>query len=306
MAAAFGLLDPVPIAAAATYPAPGPLPPVTANTLPERYAATGQAVAEALEVARAAGDADRVAALNALRGRHLLAFDARGRGRVVEVVGNLAHADRIAVMVPGSHTTLDTFSYRRGPGGGAQALAAEIQAIDPAARVAVVAWLGYDTPQGLSHRVATHELARAGADRLRDAVATFAGVNPTARISLLCHSYGSVVCAYAAPDLPVVDVAVYGSPGVVIRGADQLGDARVWAGRSEGDWIRMVAGLRIGGLGFGTDPLDDSFGARVFDAGGGSHGDYHRAGGVALRNLALIALGAGASDRAGQPQVRHG
>lgn len=35
-----------------------------------------------------------------------------------------------------------------------------------------------------------------------------------APIALLCHSYGSVVCAKAAPGLPVSDVAVFGSPGL--------------------------------------------------------------------------------------------
>lgn len=311
MAAAFDLLGPVPVtaapAAAVSYPAPAPLPPVDAGTLPERYQATARAVAAGREVAEAAGDADRARALAALRGRDLLEFDPRANGRAVEVVGDLPRADRIAVIVPGSDTTLDTFSDRRGPGGGAHALHREIGTVDPDSRVAVVAWLGYDPPQGVSYRVATDHLARAGEAALRDTVATLTDINSTASVSLLCHSYGSVVCAYAAPGLPVADLAVYGSPGVGSTSADRLDTAaRVWAGRADGDWIRFVPSVRVGRLGFGTDPVDASFGARIFDAGAGGHGDYHLAGTVALRNLALIALGAGAPGRAGVVAVRHG
>src|SRR4051794_7348067 len=43
-------------------------------------------------------------------GRHFLAFDTRGDGTAVEVVGDLATADRIAVVVPGVDTTLATFT----------------------------------------------------------------------------------------------------------------------------------------------------------------------------------------------------
>ncbi|MFC5851095.1 alpha/beta hydrolase [Streptomyces chlorus] len=51
--------------------------------------------------------------------RHLLAFDSRGPGLVTEILGDLAHADRVAVLVPGSDTTgLDAFGrFRRGAEG---------------------------------------------------------------------------------------------------------------------------------------------------------------------------------------------
>lgn len=289
-----------PAAAAVQYPAPGPLPPVTAASLQERYESTGGAVAEALAVARQAGDEQRVTSLDALAGRNLLEFDARGNGYAVEVVGELAGADRIAVVVPGSHTTLDNFSHNRGPGGAARALAEETSAVDPAARVATVGWLGYDTPQGVSYLAATDRLARTGASALRATVAALRSVNPEAPISLLCHSYGSVVCAYAAPDLPLADLAIYGSPGVVAESVDELAtSARVWAGRAVNDWIRFVPSVRLAGLGFGRDPVAAEFGARTFAAGDGGHGDYHLPGSVALRSLALIALGAAAESGCG-------
>lgn len=288
----FGLVGPATPAPAVEYPAPAPLPPLAAGQLAERYAANQRAVRDALAVARAGEDRRRAAALESLAGRDLLEFDARGNGRAVEVVGDLAGAGRIAVVVPGSHTTLDTFDRNRGPGGGARALVREIRAADPRARVAVVAWLGYDPPQGASPAALTDHRARTGAGALRASVTALGRVNPGAAISLFCHSYGSVVCGYAAAGLPVADLVLYGSPGVGAGSAAGLATAaRVWAGRAERDWIRFVPFVRVAGLGFGTDPTAPEFGARQFPAGAGSHGDYHLPGGEALHSLALIALG---------------
>jgi hypothetical protein len=291
------LVGSAPATPAVAYPAPDRFPPVSAATLDQRYTATGDAVRDALAVARAGNDRPRIATLERLAGRDLLEFDPRGHGRAVEVIGELAGADRIAVVVPGSHTTLDTFDRNRGPGGGARALAEELDAIDPATRVAVVAWLGYDTPQGVGPDGITDGLARTGADALRGTVAALHEVNPDAPIGLLCHSYGSVVCAYAVPELPVAELAFYGSPGVGVSSVDDLAtSARVWAGRAADDWIRFVPSVRVAGIGFGADPMAPEFGARVFPTGDGGHGDYHLRGGVALHQLALIALGGGLGD----------
>ncbi len=224
----------------------------------------------------------------------------RGRGdRIVEVYGaDLATARHVAIIVPGADTTAATFETHGGkpysaPGGGARALVAEARRLDPAARLAVVAWLGYDTPRTLSLRAATDGAAVAGAPELRRTVAAVRSATG-APISLLCHSYGSVLCAKALPGLPVADVAVFGSPGLgVARAAELRSPARLWAGRARGDWVRFVPSVRIGPLGFGADPTAPAFGARVFAAGSGGHGDYLKPGGVALRNLALIALGRG-------------
>jgi hypothetical protein len=116
------------------------------------------------------------------------------------------------------------------------------------------------------------------------------------QVVLICHSYGSVVCGLAAPLLRVTDIAVIGSPGMDASSVMALHTtARVWAGRGTGDWIRDVPHVQFLGLGFGQDPMDPAFGARIFDCGTGGHSDYFRPGGVALRNLAYIALG----DQAG-------
>jgi len=85
---------------------------------------------------------------------------------------------------------------------------------------------------------------------------------------------------------------VYGSPGMDVSSVRSLDTtARVWAGRESGDWIRNVPHIRLLGLGFGTDPMSPSFGARRFSCGGSGHSGYLSPGGAALRNLAYIALG---------------
>ncbi|MFC4585881.1 alpha/beta hydrolase family protein [Sphaerisporangium corydalis] len=216
--------------------------------------------------------------------------------RMVKVFGDLATADHVAVIVPGSDVTAATFDGGRRkaystPGGAARAVAAEARAIDPAARTAVIAWLGYDSPRTPSLAVATDGAAAKGAEALRRAIADLRR-RTSAPVTLLCHSYGSVVCAKALPGLPVDDVAVVGSPGLGVAHASALRtSARLWAGRGAADWMRFVPSWRIGSLGFGADPVNPSFGARVFAAGAGGHSDYFQPGSVSLRNLTLIALG---------------
>ncbi|MFF5261058.1 alpha/beta hydrolase [Actinomadura viridis] len=291
------------------YAAPGPVPSLSPSTLDARYAAERRSIEQALTTAHAVGDHDRAQALGGfLRpGRHFLYFDPRGRGQAVEVVGDLARARRVALLVPGADTTLATFDARSGkpwstPGGGAQALYGQARALDPRpGDLAVVAWLGYAAPRTLSGDVLTDQRAGQGAHRLRTFLGRLHQVNPSARVGLLCHSYGSAVCGRAAlegsgPDgaawRTVTDIAVYGSPGTMAWSAARLGGtARVWAARGTGDWTGDVPHTRILGLGLGPDPVSRRFGARVFDAGSAGHSDYLAPGSPSLRNLAGIALG---------------
>ncbi|MCO5995451.1 alpha/beta hydrolase [Actinoallomurus rhizosphaericola] len=281
------------------YAKPGALPALSVSTLAARYKANRRAMGAALKTARRIQDFAMARSLTRLMtpGRQFLFFDARGTGRGVEVLGDLAHARRVAILVPGADTTLTTFDVRGSrpyatPGGGARALLGQARRIEPGTDLAVVAWLGYSPPKVTSPGVITDFRADTGAARLRRFVTDVHRLNPSADTTLLCHSYGSVVCGEAVRGLPVNDVAAFGSPGMSASSAAGLGTrARVWAGRGASDWIGMVPHVRVFGLGFGTDPVSPAFGARVFAAGSGGHGDYLRPGSVSLRNLALIALG---------------
>ncbi|MFI7318103.1 alpha/beta hydrolase [Streptomyces venezuelae] len=287
-------------------PAPASLGRVTAATLPGAYAANRANATEAAAQAERYGAKDRAAALRAMASPHrqFLAFDGRGTGRTAEVFGDLADADRVAVLVPGSDTSLDSYGRLRS---GALALHAELgRQPGPAPRTAVVAWLGYETPGTVSPAVLTTGRADGAAPALRSFVGALHGINAHARVSLLCHSYGSVVCASAATGprgLDVADIALYGSPGTgVDRASDLHTRARIWAGRGSGDWIADVphtsADVFGTTVGFGTDPVSDGFGGRVFAAGDGGHSDYLTPGSVPLGNLARIVRG-------DTPEVTH-
>ncbi|MER6325920.1 alpha/beta hydrolase [Streptomyces coelicoflavus] len=291
----------LPLSGAARPTIPAPAPAVvaapTAATLDDTYAAHRANAARASRMAADHGDRHRAAADRAMAdpSRHLLAFDGRGAGLVTEVFGDLAHADRVAVLVPGSDTGIDTYGRFRAA---ALALHRQLVASAPAGtRTAVVAWLGYETPGTVSTTVATTDRADSAAPELRDLVDDLRRITGAdARVALLCHSYGSVVCARAADGLDVADIALVGSPGTGADTAAGLGsDARIWAGRGADDWVEHVphvsADLFGTTVGFGTDPVSPDFGARVFDAGDGGHSDYFDTGSRSLANLTRIALG---------------
>ncbi|PAZ14217.1 hypothetical protein CLM62_20795 [Streptomyces sp. SA15] len=293
-------------------PAPAALALVTAATLDEAYAANRANAAEASRMAAAHGDRERAATDRAMAdpSRHFLAFDGRGSGRATEVFGDLAHADRVAVLVPGSDTSLETYARFRATATHLQdeltqqARANSATATDTGTgtrttgtRTAVVAWLGYETPDTVSATVTTTGRAEQAAPHLREFIRHLRGiVGEQARVSLLCHSYGSVVCGRAASGLDADDIALVGSPGT---GADMAAAlhtrARVWAARGSDDWVGEVPHVKADlfgtTVGFGTDPVSPAFGARVFVAGDGGHSDYFAPGSLSLTNLARIVLG---------------
>ncbi|MGW7430462.1 alpha/beta hydrolase [Streptomyces sp. NPDC054861] len=217
-------------------------------------------------------------------GQQVLAYDPRGRGQVAVVRGDLATARHVAVVVPGSD--IDAGNVRpltdmadalhRATGGG----------------TAVIAWAGYTTPVGVGLDAASGDLAEAGAERLTRLVDGLDAVG-AADPAVFCHSYGSVVCGLAAPELKAKDLVVLGSPGMRADNVAALRtSARVWAAKDPSDWIDKVPNVRFAGLGHGEDPTSPAFGARrvpAEDAHG--HNGYFTAGTRSLRTFAAIAQG---------------
>ncbi|MEU9301291.1 alpha/beta hydrolase [Streptomyces sp. NPDC048269] len=288
---AAAVVAPVSAAASPGVPAPAPVALAEGTAPHDRYAANRANLAEAAHMAEDAGRTGRAAKLRAMDAggaARFLAFDGRGRGRAVEVFGDLETADRVTVLVPGSDTTLDTYQRFRA---GAVSLQQRLQA--EYSRSAVVAWLGYDTPGTVSTTVLTADRADEAAAELGPFLNRLrAMAGPGSHLSLLCHSYGSVVCARTATGSEVTDMVLFGSPGTGAHTARDLPtSARVWAGRGGGDWIGSVPHVRLGGIGFGTDPVDPAFGARAFAAGPAGHSDYLKPGTESLDNLAAIVLG---------------
>ena len=233
--------------------------------------------------------------------RRFLASDRRGGGRVVEVLGDLPTAERVAILIPGVDTDRSTFDTglggvrERAPAWQARQLHAEIQATEPGAPVAVVAWLGYDPPEGVRRDALREDRAASGAWALQRFVAGLTHGRPRLGITVIGHSYGSIVAALAAPGLgpQVTDIVAIGSPGMGVPDADALDTtAQVWAGSAPDDWTRRLPGVQVLGAGHGRLPIERRFGAFPLpcdDVAG--HDGYYRSGTSSLRAMAAIAAG---------------
>ncbi|MBB3678577.1 alpha/beta hydrolase [Modestobacter versicolor] len=222
----------------------------------------------------------------------VLGCDPSGRGRAVLALGDLATAGHVAVLVPGSDIDLGTLADpddpQRRPFGWARSLADA-----GGADLAVVLWVGYETPRGLGVDAATGRLARAGAGALTRFVDDLrAELSPGTRLTVVGHSYGAVVTALAADDLAADDLVLLGSPGARAGTVAELGTtARVWAARTDGDWTAWLPAVRLGDVGHGTDPTSPGFGARPLPTGGTSgHDGYFRPGSAALTGLVDVCL----------------
>lgn len=253
-----------------------------------RYAANR---AELTHLSRAGGPRAGLYARWAAQRRQILAFDPRGDGRVVEVLGDLGHADRVVVYVPGNAKRLDNVDAgtaarpRTAPGPVARDLLAAARRARPSARTAVIAWLGYDGPENIDLVAAKSVRAQAGA---RSLSRLLRALPRRVRVSLVCHSYGTVVCGRVAARTRVANVVALASPGLDVRSARAL-KARVWAGRAADDPIRFTPHVRLSGLGHGPDPMSPSFGARHIDTTGAhGHEDYFTPGGRSLQQIVEI------------------
>ena len=195
----------------------------------------------------------------------MLLSDDRGDGRLVAAVGDLRTATHVVVLVPGMGSTASNFD-------GLLRTARRLRhaaAVELGGRgsVAVIAWLGYDAPAGFDDprhlgEVLDRDAADAGAAALRTFLAGLT-LRPGAEVTVIGHSYGSLVAAGAARSNPAVDhLVVIGSPGVGVDRATDLGLApgtTIAAAAIPGDVV-----ARSGW--FGTPPTDPAFGATVLEA----------------------------------------
>lgn len=242
-----------------------------------------QALLDRLEAAEHRPDHQRL---------YLLGFDLADDGQAVIAVGNPDTADHTAVYVPGMSTTIDNI------GGDIDRVRNLQQEADrlTAGRtgdVAVVMWLGYDTP-GADLSVVRGHHAEAGASRLdafTDGLRASHQDGP-GRLTVVGHSYGSTVVGTAASDgdgLAADDIVVAGSPGMRV---DSVADLRieprhVWAGAAEGD---DVSGW-LGHFAHGPEPHKEGFGANRYEVDTSGHSDYWRRGTDSLENQAAIIVG---------------
>lgn len=242
-----------------------------------RYTANRILLARAGTAFDEQGESERAATVRALlaEGRQILFFDPSGDGRVAEVVGDLATAAQVAVVVPGMSNELTNF---------ANTLDKAVAIHDAAgAGTAVVAWLGYDSPG-----VVTVPLDAAAVAGATDLVRLLDGLPDTPLRTVIGHSYGTVVTAEALRrGLDVDQVVVTGSPGMLEARAGDLAPATpIWVGRAPFDAVSWTEN-------FGRDPSDPRFGATRFETGDDLwwHSSYFAPGSESLDNIVRIVTG---------------
>lgn len=221
--------------------------------------------------------------------RQIVAFDPSGDGRVAELLGDLAAARLVAVVVPGMGSTMANFTKK------VRDDAESLLLATPGS--AVIAWTGYDAPAGAETgrvwEVATTGQAVAGGAALVPFL-TALRLDRRVPTTLIGHSYGSLTVGQSLLQGARVDRVVFiGSPGTGVRHVSEFpaGAAReVYAGEVDGD---PVATLER----FGEAPTDPDFGAFAYDAGPADslspldrHSEYFDEG-TALDNLSTIVSG---------------
>ncbi|TDB73641.1 alpha/beta hydrolase [Micromonospora sp. KC721] len=247
---------------------------------------------------------------------YLLGFDERADGRAVVALGNPDRSAQVLTYVPGMTTDLADVPGELSRAG---RVLARCAGIAPGTETAALLWLDYDAPDFLPEASSPAQARDAGPalHRFQEGLrATHEG--PPARLTVLGHSYGSVVVGGTARDHGLAaDALVFvGSPGVGVDRAEalRLPPERVWASTAPDDVIRLVeppgqlaarAALATSPLAtavsllrpddhrlwFGHDPADPGFGGRTFASARAGHAGYWEPDNPALDGMARIVLG---------------
>ena len=238
--------------------------------------------------------------------RYLITLDTRGSGRAAIAIGDLDSAADVTVVVPGMFFTvtgqMNDFTATANDLYSEQATLSGVAAPGQGSGVAVVAWMGYRTPD-LSN-ILSLDLARTGAERLERTVDGLRQIRDGAepRVNIVAHSYGSTTAlmALSSGRMSADTLTVFGSPGSSVRKASELavGAGQVFVGDAHSD---PIAGSGY----FGTDPGSPTFGSTLLDLAHGAagavagdqfrrpvgHNDYLKPGTASLHDVALIAVG---------------
>lgn len=255
---------------------------------------------------------------------YLFAYDPTafgGKGRAAIAIGNPDTAKNTAVIVPGTSSSVKGGWLHDGHNDAIN-LFEQANAADPHNPTAVIAWMGYDAPNGFDdvQRISTPALARAGSASLAQDVnglwATHLGAGQ--HVTVLGHSYGSttVADAFAMHNMHANDAVLLGCPGTdMARSAEQfhLDGGHVFVGDASTDPVGMLGHLdgaskKLFGENFfgtnpslGTDPAVDGFGSVRFRAevpgsdgiNPHDHSYYYHRGSEALYGMSDIVSGHG-------------
>jgi Alpha/beta hydrolase len=256
-----------------------------------RWLSSCLVVRQQLAAARAAREAGTQVA-------QLLVFDPTAfgyEGRAAIAVGDVDTADNVAFLVPGlgSDVLDSTASLTRT----AVRVETETHRVAPTETTATVAWLGYDSPDGLAGGI-SDDAAEDGAGLLADdLLAVQAARRLAPHLTVVAHSYGSTTAGLALRDTQTGtdDLVLVGSPGAgVDRAADlEVPAGHVFVGANSRDPVSYVDR-------FGADPAYESFGAVRFEAEAvgrswhlsfGDHSTYFDPHSESLANIAHVVTG---------------
>jgi hypothetical protein len=251
---------------------------------------------------------DALGSSKSVPARSLLSVDPSGQGKAAIVIGNLQTADYVTYMVPGMFFTVDG-QIDDWTDDASRLYDEQVSWLDllnknspgqPKKTVAVVAWMGYQTPDLTN--IGSLDLAYQGRDALAHALegmqADRAGNEPYTTI--VAHSYGSTAALMALTEynFKVDALVLVGSPGSAAQSVDDLHVRKhnVWVGSAAWDPVPNSAW-------FGSDPASPSYGAKTMAVGGGidqitdeilapsfGHNEYFGAGTESMRNMALVGI----------------
>jgi hypothetical protein len=224
------------------------------------------------------------------RSRQFLKVDLEGRGRAVEVLGNLDRARNVGVLVPGMGNSLETFRGQSDRG--------DLIRQEAGPDSAVVVWLDYDSPQGLVQAASKDAAIEAG-PRLAQFLTDLDDLKaPGAATTLIAHSYGTDVAGQALLAGARADrVVMTGSPGIT-KYIDEAADfvpppTRLYVERAPGDYVAYSEwhgpdpatfpdAIRMAT----NDPLVNDEAVSVH-----WHNEYYRVNSEALRNIGRVVRG---------------
>ena len=219
-----------------------------------------------------------------------LEFSTGNGGHVVRVHGDLATATNVAIVVPGFTTSLWNFDASTDKN--AKQLFEQMGG--PHRSVATIAWLGYDAPKASlfadGWAVSQTDRAERGAKSLTSLV--HSGIfQDGAAVTLVGHSYGSLLVGMAATAGLQNTIVLLGSPG--IESGMIVGRGPMYVGHAPGD---MVAGLLANTHVFGGSPENLGSGIRLpvngpSCEGMSGHSSYFRTRSLSLTNIADVADG---------------
>lgn len=243
--------------------------------------------------------------------RTLVSLDTSDDAKAAIVVGDLSTADYVSVLVPGMYMSVGEQIegwaqvaqdlHDQQTGFLKRLLGPRSGTTTPG--VAVVAWIGYQTP--VLTNIGGMALAQEGADSLErtlEGIQSLRASDPP-YLSVFAHSYGSTAALLALErgTVQVDALALMGSPGSDAQSVKDLSvrDGNVFVGEAPMDPI-------VDSAFFGSDPGSPSYGAKKMDvsgavdpithrtlAGSSGHNEYFTAGTECMRNLAMIGIDQG-------------